>query len=122
MKAELKQKWLEALRSGKYKQGQAVLRTSADRFCCLGVLCDIVDPSGWGDVRVVETSLGGRDLDIEARPYRHGELSSDISLPTSVRALACLEFPDINAVITMNDSGKDFLDIACHIEANVSAE
>lgn len=40
MNQEVKQKWVEALRSRKYKQGQAQLR-EGDRYCCLGVLCDI---------------------------------------------------------------------------------
>ncbi len=40
MKADLKRKWVEALRSGKYKQGFAELR-GAHGFCCLGVLADI---------------------------------------------------------------------------------
>lgn len=34
--------WVETLRSGKYKQGTFVLRDRKDKFCCLGVLCDIV--------------------------------------------------------------------------------
>lgn len=33
-------KWVTALRSGKYKQGQSYLRTG-NRFCCLGVACDL---------------------------------------------------------------------------------
>ena len=41
MTPELKQKWIEALRSGKYKQGRTVLRNLEDQFCCLGVLCDV---------------------------------------------------------------------------------
>lgn len=47
MNRELKTKWLEALRSGKYKQGRSALRTIQDEFCCLGVLCDIVAPDAW---------------------------------------------------------------------------
>ena len=35
-------KWVEALRSGKYKQGKYRLKTN-DYHCCLGVLCDVVD-------------------------------------------------------------------------------
>ena len=38
---ELVKKWVEALRSGKYKQGRKALRNKNDEFCCLGVLCDI---------------------------------------------------------------------------------
>ncbi len=45
--------WVEALRSGRYRQSRGALRkslsTTEDQWCCLGVLCDIVDPSGWGD-------------------------------------------------------------------------
>ncbi len=40
MKADLKRKWVEALRSGKYKQGEGELRRG-DAFCCLGVLADV---------------------------------------------------------------------------------
>ena len=47
MNAELKAKWVEALRSGRYKQGRGFLRNANDEFCCLGVLCDVVDSSKW---------------------------------------------------------------------------
>lgn len=42
-----KQKWIEALRSGKYEQGKACLKTEDSKFCCLGVACDITNPNGW---------------------------------------------------------------------------
>ena len=32
---------VEALRSGKYEQGRQVLRRHVNKFCCLGVACDI---------------------------------------------------------------------------------
>ncbi|NBQ68164.1 MAG: hypothetical protein EBU46_04735, partial [Nitrosomonadaceae bacterium] len=45
MKAEIKQRWLNALRSGKYKQGEGSLRQldneGKPQYCCLGVLCDL---------------------------------------------------------------------------------
>lgn len=44
MNKELKNKWIEALRSGKYKQGKGALRTGDienPHYCCLGVLCAI---------------------------------------------------------------------------------
>lgn len=44
MDAELKTKWVEALRSGKYKQGEGYLSrvdNGAEKFCCLGVVFDI---------------------------------------------------------------------------------
>lgn len=33
-------KWVEALRSGEYQQGKGNLR-KGERFCCLGVACDV---------------------------------------------------------------------------------
>ena len=35
------QKWVDALRSGKYVQGQYRLHPTDDTFCCLGVACDL---------------------------------------------------------------------------------
>lgn len=40
MKPDVKKLWVEALRSGKYKQGKGCLR-AGDEYCCLGVLCDL---------------------------------------------------------------------------------
>ena len=52
MDAKLKEKWVAALRSGKYKQGVGSLKRKSDtgeeQFCCLGVLCDIF-PKGRGN-------------------------------------------------------------------------
>jgi hypothetical protein len=43
MNPEIKTRWIEALRSGDYKQGKSILHNIyTDEFCCLGVLCDIV--------------------------------------------------------------------------------
>lgn len=41
MNTELIEKWVEALRSGDYKQGRQALRNKYNEYCCLGVLCDI---------------------------------------------------------------------------------
>lgn len=40
MKEDIKNLWVEALRSGKYKQSKNRLKTD-DGYCCLGVLCEI---------------------------------------------------------------------------------
>lgn len=40
MEELIKQKWVEALRSGKYKQSIGALRKD-NKYCCLGVLCDL---------------------------------------------------------------------------------
>jgi hypothetical protein len=46
IRPEIKAMWLEALRSGRYKQTTQELRTTVPRsgeygYCCLGVLCDV---------------------------------------------------------------------------------
>lgn len=44
MNSEVKKKWLNALRSGEYKQGTNFLHkilNDEHMFCCLGVLCDL---------------------------------------------------------------------------------
>ncbi len=43
MKKKVKDLWVAALRSGKYKQGTHRLRGHNNRYCCLGVLCEISD-------------------------------------------------------------------------------
>ena len=43
---EWRRKWVEALRSGEYKQKAGTLRYR-DGFCCLGVLCDISKTGEW---------------------------------------------------------------------------
>jgi uncharacterized protein YeaC (DUF1315 family) len=40
MNPEIKQKWISALRSGEYEQGDGKLY-SGQGYCCLGVLCDL---------------------------------------------------------------------------------
>ena len=47
MKKELKEAWIEALRSGEYKQGVGALCEEVKEvktYCCLGVLADICGP------------------------------------------------------------------------------
>lgn len=58
MDKKTKKQWVAALRSGEYKQGSGKLRQQAvddngdytaakQEFCCLGVLCDLVEPNQW---------------------------------------------------------------------------
>jgi hypothetical protein len=48
MDPKIKAKWVAALRSGDYVQGQGVLRDKSRHFCCLGVLCDVAARDGIG--------------------------------------------------------------------------
>lgn len=41
MKPEIKELWIAALESGDYQKGKGQLRSYEDKFCCLGVLCNL---------------------------------------------------------------------------------
>lgn len=48
-KQKARKAWVRVLRSGKYKQGYGLLhyqRGETERFCCLGVLCDLAVKKG----------------------------------------------------------------------------
>src|SRR5687768_14875704 len=52
MKKGIKKKWLAALRSGNYNKGKRALRKKKllgdhETYCCIGVLCDLRDPTKW---------------------------------------------------------------------------
>lgn len=42
MDPKLKAEWVEALRSGEYKQGSGALLSQDGGYCCLGVLAEIL--------------------------------------------------------------------------------
>lgn len=102
MNIRVKQKWIEALRSGDYPQAQRKLR-SDDRFCVYGVLCDIYSKEfgvGW---------KGNAFLDCGTIP--------------PIAVLRWADFPKTflryNVPASMNDSGSSFAMIADWIEKNL---
>lgn len=105
MKAELKQKWVDALRSGKYEQGRFALRRNG-KFCCLGVLADIIAPDEW-------VMAGGNDVD---KFLFRGDGSV---LPRDI-----ISTDKSNDLVGMNDDevGLSFPKIADYIEDNIPAE
>lgn len=56
MKLKIAQKWVEALRSGKYRQGKMALKTKSKRgtvrHCCLGVLCELYNKNHKNKLKV----------------------------------------------------------------------
>ena len=96
MNQEIKKKWVDALRSGKYKQGRGRLKASG-KFCCLGVLCSVVRAKNW---------------------------VGDALLPSHVRAKAGLDCynPGVEyhrhqiSLAELNDNGTSFAEIAGLIE------
>lgn len=111
MEKALKGKWIEALRSGKYKQGRGVLRSSDDRFCCLGVLCDISGYGEWGK------SDGAKYY------YERERQSEAIILPIFMEHFANIEGEDQDVLTGMNDDDKlSFNKIADWIETNIKED
>jgi len=111
MNKQIKSKWLKALRSNEYVQGQDALCTtnSVDKFCCLGVLCDVragMDKSlGWEITKV-------RDED----PNELVFLGQSLALSSSMLKWAGLTGEEQDELAEMNDSGKSFSKIANFIE------
>jgi hypothetical protein len=109
MKKEIAEKWVTALRSGEYKQGQTALRSIDNEFCCLGVLCDLHAKAGEGSWGPVGTGF-----------YVYKD--SNGFLPVPVMEWAGIktirgEFLETN-LTRLNDSGVSFEKIADIIEAN----
>lgn len=101
---QIKEDWLDALRSGKFKQGRVVLRTNDDRYCCLGVLAEIHPDF---------TYLGNEgDLEYGLNKYKYcyGMISSAFLDNEFMHA-------EVQSALTqMNDFGFTFADIADVIE------
>lgn len=118
MKKEWADKWVAALRSGKYKQGKDRLRTG-DSFCCLGVLCDLVDRGSW-------TLSPQKSLASHADVFQHGrrdvqyaclpkEVTDTVGMKTRTGTFATSP-GESTALDVLNDTGKDFDYIADLIE------
>ena len=115
MNQEIKQRWIEALRSGEYKQGQGCLHNhNKNTFCCLGVLCDL---------HAKETNTNWVDHREEGRPSDY--LDDDLLLPNKVVEWSGLEDDDplINRTLSLagyNDhKGYSFDQLADLIEKHL---
>lgn len=113
MDGHLKARWVEALRSGKYKQGKSVLRDSNNNYCCLGVLADIDSVEN----TLCSDAFGGY-------LFNFSEIASSRScLPTEYRVKIGLADPVYDTCIIYNDGlcceyRRSFSEIADYIEAN----
>jgi hypothetical protein len=104
---KINQRWVKALRSGKYPQTDGALRRE-NSFCCLGVLCDV---------------LGAIWLPDKGLPKFANRFMTDRGEQTQ------LSFERLNELvldekqqaklINMNDNGISFDEIAGYIEENL---
>lgn len=111
MNAQWRQKWLEALESGKYQQTTARLQRENLGFCCLGVLCDIVDPTRW-DI----TPGASIEYHLLATDENFPDQRAVGSMPPSdILNLVGLKIEDAQMLARMNDNGDSFSMIADRI-------
>jgi hypothetical protein len=119
MNRRVKKKWVEALRSGEFEQGQGALCRDG-KYCCLGVLSELAVREGeaerWEGI-ASERTLFGR---------KRGDRSSSF-LTSSVMRWAGLDTIDPQVTYegegdylsSLNDSGRTFPEIADLIEAQL---
>ena len=100
--------WVKALRSGKYRQGTHVLRSTVDEtYCCLGVACDLYS-------ELEGNSMVKWKNNISSSWEFLGHICT---LPNQVGRWLGITRPSFSEHLSsMNDSGKTFDEIASHIE------
>ena len=106
-------KWIEALRSGKYKQGNHTLRQEISEgeytYCCLGVAVDIHP----------EACLV---TDSQAFFQDQTELEGGLLPKAMTRAIGLTHEQVMSLAFEWNDQGKSFKQIATHIEKTILKE
>lgn len=132
MNPEIKQKWVDALRSGQYEQGKMQLRTARNEYCCLGVLCDLAVKDGVLR-EPFKTNIGtyiygnsdepstGSVLPKSVREWAGLPSIGDPETPTDVwtRGPDSFDFDNNVNLSSLNDAGATFEEIAQKIEENL---
>lgn len=114
-KKEILQKWVKALKSGKYVQGVNKLRSNKDEFCCLGVLCDVYAKECNGGRWEDQTYYGLKTFVITDNSE-----SDAYSLPNGLSKALGIDSKFESRLIDMNDEeGADFIQIAEFIESEL---
>ena len=120
MNTDIKAEWVAELRSGKFPQGARYLLAD-ERYCCLGVLCEIA-------LR--------HDVPLEVRKVRQSGALADVEVVTSFDGLESAlpsvvsQWADVSefgnapaytndSLAWRNDNGESFEQIADYIEENM---
>ncbi len=134
MNQVVKEKWINALTSGKYKQGKGCLRDNQDSFCCLGVLTDLAAKEGiveWTknpnvsnglfSVKEAAKNIYGNDVDVYEKDALPEEVMKWAGLDDSNPMIEEIEkdgFDEeesnytIASLASANDGGMTFKEIA----------
>lgn len=138
MKQNIMKKWIKALRSGKYKQGQGTLKQYDSKgnaqHCCLGVLCELYNQEmkknkkktlpektiNGSDFSHGYTKFGNKldDLPVEVRKWA-GMKNSMGEFYTGINWFGDYKVEKIKeSLADLNDNGKKFKTISNIIEKN----
>jgi uncharacterized protein YeaC (DUF1315 family) len=105
MNPQVKQKWIDALRSGKYEQGSEKLR-GANGYCCLGVLCDLYAQEHNTQWEFRGYDENGDETNPHPMDYWYFEDRSEF-LPESVMDWAGLKTPNPSVRVYCEDSDDE---------------
>jgi len=106
---KIRDKWIDALRSGQYKQGHHVLRSASNNYCCLGVLCE-VEGLTCKLVRNYFYNFAGHVSDISY--LGDYNIATNGRLPTAVSYIDGSTLTSCAALAHLNDEGFTFDEIA----------
>ena len=104
MQPEILAAWIQALESGEYDQGRKVLRSTDNKYCCLGVVCDIVAGDEW-----YEKELASVRTPRLFHPY--GNIDAGL-LDNEACAQLRLSTIGMDTFAEVNDNGWTFAEIA----------
>lgn len=93
-------KWIKALESKKYKKGKGILRDNKNKFCCLGVACDVFGyTNGWHLDRPFNGYIS-KCYDYEG---------NDTTLPDDIRADLNLSEEECSTLADLNDDNNTWV-------------
>ena len=118
---EYKQPWLDALRSGKYKQGHGALRRG-DAFCCLGVMADLLakEENARYEWRIRDAGVHQPTFAIIERATGASSGGFPIDMMRKITNDTADLFYVMDKLVKMNDRDKcTFTEIADFIEQNM---
>ena len=138
MRKEVMVKWVKALRSGKFKQGQGTLKQfnkkGQEQHCCLGVLCELYnDTMKKNKKKTLPEKVCDNDRDFSYGYSRFGGKKEDLpkevkdwsGIKTSLGRFEItktdedgIEDYEVETLADLNDLGKKFKTIANIIEKN----
>jgi hypothetical protein len=110
VKPEIKERWIEALESGKYRQTQGHLQVKdgadseyRDGYCCLGVLCELAVEDGVVNVKTNRNVYGITEVEYFSGDPDESVDSSTTELPEAVVEWAGLS--EINPNVSLPITG-----------------